>query len=184
MQSIYSLQRNDQKLHLIPIPYFWPILFLINSLAEEKKSLGNEAYKKGNYEEAYQLYTLALGILSNLLAITMNIMSVVKCKTYTCSYSNATESQHHMINLAIFPCIRIFQRSELATNNPSYLCNRAAALMMLNRHEEALDDAVRAIRIDDSYIKVWIIIDCSIYDQWWLMCLGKVTIRYSKHEQS
>ncbi|RDD37058.1 DnaJ-like protein subfamily C member 7 [Trichoplax sp. H2] len=73
-----------------------------SALAEEKKTLGNEAYKKGDYKEACKFYTEAI---------------------------------------------------ELKSNNPNYLCNRAAALMMLNRHNEALNDAVRAIQFDDNYVK-------------------------------
>ncbi|RXM35572.1 DnaJ-like subfamily C member 7 [Acipenser ruthenus] len=37
--------------------------------------------------------------------------------------------------------------------NASYYGNRAATLMMLNRHREALEDAQQAVRMDDMFVK-------------------------------
>ncbi|MGH0169543.1 UNVERIFIED_CONTAM: hypothetical protein FKN15_057096 [Acipenser sinensis] len=38
--------------------------------------------------------------------------------------------------------------------NASYYGNRAATLMMLNRHREALEDAQQAVRMDDMFVKL------------------------------
>ena len=47
--------------------------------------------------------------------------------------------------------------SQAVYHNPNsavYYSNRSAALMMLDRYQEALDDCTQAIKLDDTYVKV------------------------------
>lgn len=47
--------------------------------------------------------------------------------------------------------------SQAVYHNPNsavYHSNRSAALMMLHRYQEALDDCTQAIKLDDAYMKV------------------------------
>lgn len=42
----------------------------------------------------------------------------------------------------------------MCPKNASYYGNRAATLMMLSRHREALEDSQQAVRLDDTFMKV------------------------------
>lgn len=44
--------------------------------------------------------------------------------------------------------------TDMCPKNASYYGNRAATLMMLSRHREALEDSQQAVRLDDTFMKV------------------------------
>ena len=78
-------------------------------LLQSKKEAGNQAFKSGKWQEAYDLYTEALAV--DILNKSMNA---------TLYY------------------------------------NRATASSKLNKLDQCIDDCVKAIEIDDSYIKAYL----------------------------
>ncbi len=58
-------------------------------------------------------------------------------------------SETNVSSRAHFSC-----RAELVPGDFSYYGNRAAALMMLKKHKEALQDVERALELNPKFVKV------------------------------
>ncbi|XP_031390541.1 small glutamine-rich tetratricopeptide repeat-containing protein beta-like isoform X2 [Punica granatum] len=43
----------------------------------------------------------------------------------------------------------------LSSNNPIYYCNRAAAYTLINKYDEAIEDCLRAVKLDPTYWKAY-----------------------------
>lgn len=101
-----------------------------------KKDEGNQAFKKFNYEAAYQLYTEALAIDPN------NIKT--NAKLY-CNRATAGAKVNIGFNI-IIKWTKTFDKSDLIALPPK----------QLNKVNQTIEDCTSAIKLDDTYIKAYL----------------------------
>jgi tetratricopeptide (TPR) repeat protein len=91
---------------------------------QELKEKGNEAFKRGEHEEAYRLYTQAIELA------TLDAAESVSTNKEENAGNNAQDSGLHLL-----------------------FSNRAATLLALERYEEALQDCDKVLEIDPKFMK-------------------------------
>lgn len=112
----------------------------MEKMAEDKKEDGNNFYRQKNYSGALKLYTEAIG--QNFLLVFSFMLACLLSFVLNCS-------QRLFLNGRTF-----YLSTDLCPDCAAYYTNRAAAYVMLELYEKALEDCRRALRIDPHCTKV------------------------------
>jgi tetratricopeptide (TPR) repeat protein len=139
--------------------------------AEEWKQKGNEEFKQGSYLEAYDLYTEAImafpGELKGdqILKLKEEYEEDQREKMYSRqklaeeerrrAANNKEEESTDKKNVEKAEEFKLPQQ-EFGDKLAIYYCNRGAALLYMNRYDEAIQDADVAVLLNPKYVKAYV----------------------------